>query len=83
MSNRVDRWATIHQFNKLVKAGVAAPLVAEDGTEYLLRANSDFEPTFWNPSDDSLMCPGLWWWENLRDTVDQAELDSLGTTVLQ
>jgi hypothetical protein len=79
---KIDRWATVHAWQKLVKQGRAKPLTAADGTEYIVRISADFEPVFWCCTDDSYMAPGLFWWEKLRDAVDQAELDGLDAGVL-
>lgn len=79
----VDRWSVAHRYNNLVKAGLAKPLTSDTGEVYILRANKDYEPAYWLPSNDSWMEPGLGFWFDLRDTIDRVDIDSLGTQVLQ
>ncbi len=73
----IDRWSLVHQFNKLVKQGLASPITGPDGSVYIVRIGPDTEPVFWLPSDDSVMNPGALWWSQFREIVDKADLDSL------
>jgi hypothetical protein len=79
---RMDKWSIAHRYNKLVRAGLAAPLTSPGGVEYILRANSNFEPCYWLSTDDSLMVPGLDFWRRMRDAVDLLDLDNPAMTVL-
>jgi len=73
----MDRWSIAHRYNKLVKAGIASPLTAPDGTEYILKANKDFEPVYWNSTTDSIYTPGAAKWMEMQSKIDQLDLDSL------
>lgn len=75
----MDRWSIAHRYNKLVKAGLAAPLTADDGEEYILKANEEYEPVYWRLSDNTIMTPGGGFWSRMRDAIDRADLDSLDT----
>ena len=78
----MDKWSIAHRYKKLVEAGIATPLTAPDGIEYILKADKNYEPVYWHSVLDTYMVPGAAWWMETQSKIDKYDLDTLSYGML-
>lgn len=68
----VDRWPTIHAFNRLVREGKAVAIMCpEDEAPLLTRLGKDDEPTLWCPVCKTYFTPGVVTWQSITAILEE------------